>query len=62
MILIKPNRIKEKIGSKDSRFATNDQQDAQEFMTFFLDAIHEELKSKNKMIEIQLLNNSFLEK
>jgi ubiquitin C-terminal hydrolase len=44
----KPNRIKERIGNKDSRFATDDQQDAQEFMTFFLDIIHEELKAKNK--------------
>jgi ubiquitin C-terminal hydrolase len=45
---LKPNRIKKKIGDKDSRFSTNDQQDAQEFMSFFLDAIHEELKSKNQ--------------
>jgi ubiquitin C-terminal hydrolase len=44
----KPSRIKEKIGNKDSRFAVDDQQDAQEFMTFFLDVIHEELKAKNK--------------
>jgi ubiquitin C-terminal hydrolase len=45
---IKPNRIKQKISDKDARFASGDQQDAQEFMSFFLDIIDEELKSKNR--------------
>ncbi|CAF2497475.1 unnamed protein product [Rotaria sp. Silwood2] len=44
----KPTRIKEIIGKKELHFATTDQQDAQEFMTFFLDAIHKELKEQNK--------------
>ncbi|CAF0964657.1 unnamed protein product [Rotaria sp. Silwood1] len=44
----KPTRIKDIIGKKEPRFSTTDQQDAQEFMTFVLDAIHRELKEKNK--------------
>lgn len=44
----KPTRIKEKMGNKDRRFARDDQQDAQEFMSFFLDVVHGELKAKNK--------------
>ncbi len=55
----KPNRIKEKIGNKDARFATDDQQDAQEFMTFFLDIIHEELKAKNKNEKHTIINDLF---
>ena len=45
---LKPTRMKEQLGRKDARFATDDQQDVQEFMTFFLDAIHEEFKAKNQ--------------
>ncbi|CAF3548075.1 unnamed protein product [Rotaria socialis] len=44
----KPTRMKETIGYFSPSFATSDQQDAQEFITFLLDAIHEELKEKNK--------------
>ena len=44
-----PDHIKQKLGNKDSRFATKDQQHAQEFMTFFLDVIHEELKAKDSV-------------
>ncbi|UJR20478.1 hypothetical protein I4U23_023606 [Adineta vaga] len=44
----KPTRIKERMGEKDARFGTKDQQDAQEFMSFFLETIHRELKLKNK--------------
>ncbi|CAF4638128.1 unnamed protein product, partial [Rotaria magnacalcarata] len=44
----KPTRMKETIGYFAPSFATSDQQDAQEFITFLLDAIHEELKEKNK--------------
>ncbi|CAF0897212.1 unnamed protein product [Rotaria sordida] len=44
----KPTRIKEIIGNKESRFSTSDQQDAQELMTFLLNAMHKELKEKNK--------------
>ncbi|CAF1306055.1 unnamed protein product [Adineta steineri] len=48
MYTFTPNRIKDNMGKKDSRFASSDQQDAQEFMTFLLDIIHQELKTKNK--------------
>jgi ubiquitin C-terminal hydrolase len=44
----KPDRIKETIGCLAPRFATCDQQDAQEFLTFLLDALHDEFKEKNK--------------
>ena len=44
----KPDRIKEIIGCLAPQFATWDQQDAQEFLTFLLNAIHDELKEKNK--------------
>jgi ubiquitin carboxyl-terminal hydrolase 4/11/15 len=43
----RPTHIKETVGLKAPRFATWDQQDAQEFMTFLLDEIHKELKEKN---------------
>jgi uncharacterized UBP type Zn finger protein len=47
MSSFRPTQIKETIGLQASRFATSDQQDAQEFMTFLLDEIHKELKEKN---------------
>jgi ubiquitin C-terminal hydrolase len=43
----RPTHIKETIGLLAPRFATLDQQDAQEFMTFLLDEINKELKEKN---------------
>jgi ubiquitin C-terminal hydrolase len=55
----KPTRIKEAIGSKDVRFATDDQQDAQEFMTYILDVIHEELKAKDKNSRHTIINDLF---
>ena len=51
----KPTRIKAVIGEKDSRFATTDQEDVQEFMTFFLDAIDIELKENNQNTIIKQL-------
>jgi ubiquitin C-terminal hydrolase len=44
----RPTRVKETIGNRAERFATSDQQDAQEFMTFFLNEIDKELKESNK--------------
>jgi hypothetical protein len=44
----KPIRMKETIGRIAPHFATSDQQDAQEFMIFLLDAINDELQDKNK--------------
>ncbi|CAF4998205.1 unnamed protein product [Rotaria sp. Silwood1] len=44
----RPTRIKETIGYFAPSFATSDQQDAQEFITFLLDVIHDEIKEKNK--------------
>ncbi|CAF1036489.1 unnamed protein product [Rotaria sordida] len=43
----RPTHLREIIGVQAPRFATSDQQDAQEFMTFLLDEIHRELKEKN---------------
>ncbi|CAF4520375.1 unnamed protein product, partial [Rotaria socialis] len=43
----RPTHLKEIIGVQAARFATWDQQDAQEFMTFLLDEIHRELKENN---------------
>jgi ubiquitin C-terminal hydrolase len=43
----RPDRIKETIGHQAPRFATYDQQDAQEFLNYLLDEIHKELKEKN---------------
>ena len=42
-----PKLIKETIGLRAARFATWDQQDAQEFLSFFLDEIHREITEKN---------------
>ncbi|CAF3942992.1 unnamed protein product [Rotaria sp. Silwood2] len=43
----RPTHLREIIGIQAPRFATSDQQDAQEFMTFLLNEIHRELKEKN---------------
>jgi ubiquitin C-terminal hydrolase len=43
----RPDHIKETIGLQAPRFATYDQQDAQEFLNYLLDEIHKELKEKN---------------
>ena len=42
-----PNLVKETISLRAPRFATWDQQDAQEFLTYFLDEIHREITEKN---------------
>ncbi|CAF1307489.1 unnamed protein product [Rotaria magnacalcarata] len=55
----KPIRIKDTIGNKELRFSTNDQQDAQEFMTYFLDAIHKELKEKNDNSKYTIIKQLF---
>ncbi|CAF1163178.1 unnamed protein product [Rotaria sordida] len=55
----KPIRVKDAIGSKESRFSTTDQQDAQEFMSFFLDAIDKELKEKNQNNGNTIIKNLF---
>jgi len=43
----RPSHIKDIIGLQASRFATYEQQDAQEFMTYLLEEINKELKEKN---------------
>ena len=43
----RPETIRGTIGLRDPRFATYDQQDAQELMTYLLDEIHKELKEKH---------------
>ncbi|CAF0743098.1 unnamed protein product [Adineta steineri] len=43
----RPIHMKETIGMRAPRFATSDQQDAQEFMNFLLDEIHKEMKEVN---------------
>ena len=45
---IAPIRFKEIIGQFNSQFLANDQQDAQEFLLFLLDGLHEDL---NKIVE-----------
>ena len=45
---IAPKRFKELIGEFNSQFVANDQQDAQEFLLFLLDGLHEDL---NKVID-----------
>ncbi|CAF3692023.1 unnamed protein product [Rotaria sordida] len=55
----KPIRVKDAIGNKESRFSTTDQQDAQEFMSFFLDAIDKELKEKNQNNGNTIIKNLF---
>ncbi|UJR29300.1 hypothetical protein I4U23_010514 [Adineta vaga] len=42
-----PDQMKETIGVRAPRFATMDQQDAQEFLIFLLDEIHKEMKEKH---------------
>ena len=45
---IAPTRFKELIGQFNSQFVANDQQDAQEFLLFLLDGLHEDL---NKVVQ-----------
>ncbi|CAF1482414.1 unnamed protein product [Adineta ricciae] len=40
----RPDHIKETIGNLAPRFATSDQQDAQEFLLFLIDEMHKEMK------------------
>ncbi|CAF0840973.1 unnamed protein product [Rotaria sordida] len=55
----KPIRMKETIGYFVPSFATSDQQDAQEFITFLLDVIHDELKEKNKPDQNTIIQQLF---
>lgn len=55
----KPTRIKDIIGRMKPHFATNEQQDAQEFMSFLLDTIHEELKGKNNSEKNNIIKELF---
>ena len=54
-----PRRLKESIGKKDKRFSKDDQQDTQEFLTFFLDTIHEELRKQNRNQQTTIINELF---
>lgn len=47
---ISVEKLKQLIGEKAPMFASFNQQDAQEFMSFLLDAIHEDLNSGNSNI------------
>jgi ubiquitin C-terminal hydrolase len=55
----KPDRLKEAIGCLAARFASWDQQDAQEFLTFLLNTIHDELKKTNKPDRNTIINQLF---
>ncbi|CAF1169062.1 unnamed protein product [Rotaria sordida] len=55
----RPTRMKEIIGRLEPRFATFDQQDAQEFMTFLLNTIHQEIKQKNNHVRNTIITELF---
>lgn len=55
----KPTRIKQVISYFAPSFATSDQQDAQEFITFLLDALHNDFKAKNKSDENTIIQQLF---
>ncbi|CAF1364352.1 unnamed protein product [Rotaria sordida] len=55
----RPTRMKETIGRLEPRFATSDQQDAQEFMTLLLDTIHQEIKQKNNHVRDTIITELF---
>ena len=54
-----PARVRTAIGKIDPCFATDDQQDAQEFMTHLLTAMHNELNEKNVSIIKELFYGTF---
>ncbi|CAF2519590.1 unnamed protein product [Rotaria sp. Silwood2] len=56
---LRPSRMKETIGRLEPRFATYDQQDAQEFMAFLLDTIHQEIKQKNNHVQNTIITELF---
>lgn len=51
---VKPTTIHEFICRDEKRFSTSEQQDAQEFLSFFLESLHQELKKTKKSIIKQL--------
>ncbi|CAF0967121.1 unnamed protein product [Rotaria sp. Silwood1] len=55
----RPTRMKETIGRLEPRFATFDQQDAQEFMAFLLNTIHQEIKKKNNHVRNTIIKELF---
>ena len=58
----RPEHFKETIGGRAPRFATNDQQDAQEFLTYLLDEIHKEFKEKNENNSNTIIEDLFFGK
>ncbi|CAF3941255.1 unnamed protein product [Rotaria sp. Silwood1] len=55
----RPTRMKETIGRLEPRFATSDQQDAQEFMTLLLDTMHQEINRKNNHVRNTIITELF---
>ncbi|CAF1520894.1 unnamed protein product [Rotaria magnacalcarata] len=55
----RPTHFKETIGRLEPRFATFDQQDAQEFLTFLLNAIHQEIKQKSTHAQNTIITELF---
>ncbi|CAF1260025.1 unnamed protein product [Rotaria sp. Silwood1] len=56
---LRPSRMKKTIGRLEPRFATWDQQDAQEFMTLLLDTIHQEIKQKQNHVRNTIITELF---
>ncbi|CAM2716861.1 unnamed protein product [Rotaria socialis] len=55
----RPTDFKETIGRLEPRFATFDQQDAQEFLTFLLNSIHQEIKQKSNHAQNTIITKLF---
>jgi len=56
---VNPYKFKKVIADKSEQFAGTDQSDAQEFLSFLIDALHEELNITNKPIFEELFYGTF---
>jgi ubiquitin C-terminal hydrolase len=57
-----PSRFKSQLGKANTQFSGADQQDAQEFLNFILDALHEDTNRVRKKPYVEGLEDEWVKK